>query len=57
MRILGLTGSIAMGKSTAAAMLRRMGVAVHDSDAIVGSLLGRPGPALEEIAAAFAGMV
>ncbi len=44
MRILGLTGSIAMGKSTAAAMLRRMGVPVLDSDAIVHELT-RPGGA------------
>ncbi|KAF0114961.1 MAG: dephospho-CoA kinase [Rhodospirillaceae bacterium] len=51
MRILGLTGSIAMGKSTAAAMLRRLGVPVHDADATVHGLLG--GAALSGVRAAF----
>lgn len=57
MKILGLTGSIGMGKSTAAAMLRRLGVPVHDADATVHALMGRNGAALPAIAAAFPGVV
>lgn len=56
MRILGLTGSIGMGKSTAAAMLRRLGLAVHDSDAAVHTLLGPGGRAVKAVAAAFPGV-
>ena len=57
MRVLGLTGSIAMGKSTASAMLRRMGVLVHDADRVVHELLKRRGPASESIASTFPGVV
>ena len=57
MRILGLTGSIAMGKSTAAAMLRRMGVPVHDSDAAVHALTRPNGAAMPAIAATFPDLV
>lgn len=57
MKILGLTGSIGMGKSTAAAMLRRMGIPVHDADAVVHNLLGRNGAAVEAIEATFPGVV
>jgi len=57
MKILGLTGSIGMGKSTAAAMLRRMGVPVHDADATVHRLLGPKGAAVPLIDAAFPGSV
>ncbi len=42
MRIIGLTGSIASGKSTVSAMLREIGAAVVDADAIVHDLQ-RPG--------------
>lgn len=57
MVILGLTGSIGMGKSTAAAALRRLGVPVHDADAAVHDLLAKGGAAVPAIEAAFPGVV
>lgn len=57
MVVLGLTGSIGMGKSTAARMLRALRVPVHDSDAAVHRLLGRGGDAVGPIAQAFPGVV
>jgi dephospho-CoA kinase len=57
MVIVGLTGSIGMGKSTAAAMLRDMGVPVYDADAAVHALQAPGGAALPAIEAAFPGVV
>ncbi|MPY73048.1 MAG: dephospho-CoA kinase [Alphaproteobacteria bacterium] len=57
MLVIGLTGSIGMGKSTAAGMLRRLGVPVHDSDAAVHRLIGRGGRAVRRIGDAFPGVV
>lgn len=55
MIILGLTGSIGMGKSTTARMFAEEGVPVHDSDEAVHRLYA--GPAAEIIGEAFPGTV
>ena len=53
--ILGLTGSIGMGKSAVALMLRELGVPVFDADATVHRLQGPGGALLPAIEAAFPG--
>ena len=57
MVILGLTGSIGMGKSTAAGMLEALGVPVYDSDAAVHRLTAPGGRAVARVEAAFPGSV
>lgn len=57
MKIIGLTGGIGMGKSTAAAAFRRAHIPVFDADATVHRLQGPGGAALPAIAAAFPGTV
>ncbi len=57
MKIIGLTGGIGMGKSTAAAAFRRCGVPVFDADAEVHRLQAPGGPALRPIGRAFPGTV
>jgi len=53
--VLGLTGSIGMGKSTVAAMFERLGVPVFDADREVRRLQGPRGRLLPAIEAAFPG--
>lgn len=57
MRVIGLTGGIGMGKSTAGAEFRRQRIPVFDADAVVHRLQGPGGAALVPIAAAFPGVV
>ena len=53
--ILGLTGSIGMGKSAVAAMFRGLGVPVFDADAAVHELQGPGGACVAPIEQAFPG--
>lgn len=53
MRLIGLTGGIATGKSTFAALLRARGVPVVDADGLARAVVEPGTPALAEIARAF----
>lgn len=53
MIVAGITGSIGMGKTTAADMLRQMGYAVHCSDEAVHKLYGTYGAAVVPVASLF----
>jgi len=55
MIIVGLTGSIGMGKSTTAKMFRELGVPVNDADEVVHDLYR--GEAVPRVEAAFPGVV
>ena len=57
MFVLGLTGSIGMGKTTAAAMFRCHKVPVYDADAGVHQLLGQGGAAVPAVGNLFPGTV
>jgi dephospho-CoA kinase len=55
MRIIGLTGGIGMGKSTAAAAFRRARIPVFDADLAVHRMQARGGRAVKAIETAFPG--
>ena len=57
MKVIGLTGGIVMGKSTASNTFRRLHVPVFDADAAVHAVQGRGGRAVGPIGAAFPGTV
>jgi dephospho-CoA kinase len=55
MKIVGLTGGIGMGKSTAAAVFRRARIPVFDADVAVHRMQAKGGRAVRAIEAAFPG--
>ena len=54
--VVGLTGSIGMGKSTASRYFAAAGFRVHDADAVVHSLYAAGGAAVGPVCAAFPGV-
>jgi dephospho-CoA kinase len=57
MRVVGLTGGIASGKSTVTAMFRELGAEVIDADQVAREVLEPGTPGLEEVARRFPGVV
>ena len=55
MKIIGLTGSIGMGKSATSALLKILKIPVHDSDAAVHVALGPKGGAFRDVVKEFPG--
>ena len=55
--VIGLTGSIAMGKTETARLFAAEGIPVHDADAAIHKLYGPGGAAVTKIAQAFPGTV
>jgi dephospho-CoA kinase len=57
MIVAGLTGSIGMGKSAAAAALRHLGCPVHEADKVVHHLMEKGGKAVPLVKKAFSEVV
>jgi dephospho-CoA kinase len=57
MRVVGLTGGIASGKSTVTAMFRQLGAEVIDADQVARDVVEPGTPGLEEVARRFPGVV
>ncbi len=49
MKIIGLTGNIACGKSTAAAIFKELGATLIDADKVARDIVGKGNPALKKI--------